>query len=136
MPARFSPVLDLSLIHILLSVLNGFGDFAKSMSSAFDADLTVAPREGQTFASAEIDSLALTRVKGVGVVSVLILNAPYLLFVYLFDKVGQAVRLSPEMCIRDRLHTHRHRKTPYQGERQGKGARGGTRKVRHPLGCI
>ena len=54
---------------VLLSVLNGFGDFAKSMSSAFDADLTVAPREGQTFASAEIDSLALTRVKGVGVVS-------------------------------------------------------------------
>ena len=49
---------------VLLSVLNGFGDFAKSMSSAFDADLTVAPREGQTFASAEIDSLALTRVKG------------------------------------------------------------------------
>ena len=28
---------------VLLSVLNGFGDFAKSMSSAFDADLTVAP---------------------------------------------------------------------------------------------
>ena len=26
---------------------------------------------------------------------VLILNAPYLLFVYLFDKIGQAVRLSP-----------------------------------------
>ena len=51
---------------VLLSVLNGFGDFAKSMSSAFDADLTVAPREGQTFASAEIDSLALTRVKGRG----------------------------------------------------------------------
>ena len=25
----------------------------------------------------------------------LILNAPYLLFVYLFDKVGQAVRFSP-----------------------------------------
>ena len=25
----------------------------------------------------------------------LLLNAPYLLFVYLFDKVGQAVRLSP-----------------------------------------
>ena len=57
---------------VLLSVLNGFGDFAKSMSSAFDADLTVAPREGQTFASAEIDSLALTRVKGVGAVSYLL----------------------------------------------------------------
>ena len=27
----------------------------------------------------------------------LILNAPYLLFVYLFDKVGAAVRLSPGM---------------------------------------
>ena len=25
----------------------------------------------------------------------LILNAPYLLFIYLFDKIGQAVRLSP-----------------------------------------
>ena len=25
----------------------------------------------------------------------LILNAPYLLFVYIFDKIGQAVRLSP-----------------------------------------
>ena len=25
----------------------------------------------------------------------LILNAPYLLFVYLFDKIGQAVRLAP-----------------------------------------
>ena len=25
----------------------------------------------------------------------LILNAPYLLFVYLFDKIGQTVRLSP-----------------------------------------
>ena len=57
---------------VLLSVLNGFGDFAKSMSSAFDADLTVAPREGQTFVSAEIDSLALTRVKGVGAVSYLL----------------------------------------------------------------
>ena len=30
----------------------------------------------------------------------LILNAPYLLFVYLFDKIGQAVRLSPGSCPR------------------------------------
>ena len=32
-------------------------------------------------------------------------NLPYLLFVYLFDKLCQAVRLAPgldEMCIRDR----------------------------------
>ena len=33
----------------------------------------------------------------------LILNAPYLLFVYLFDKVGQAVRLSPGADLSDKL---------------------------------
>ena len=69
---RYSFLAAGAAMIVLLSVLNGFGDFAKSMSSAFDADLTVAPREGQTFASAEIDSLALTRVKGVGVVSYLL----------------------------------------------------------------
>lgn len=57
---------------VLLSVLNGFGDFAKSMSSAFDGDLTVAPREGQTFRSDSIDSLALTRIGGVEAISYLL----------------------------------------------------------------
>ena len=33
----------------------------------------------------------------------LILNAPYLLFVYLFDKVGQAVRLSPGAGLSGKL---------------------------------
>ena len=33
----------------------------------------------------------------------LILNAPYLLFVYLFDKVGQAVRLSPGADLSGKL---------------------------------
>ena len=33
----------------------------------------------------------------------LILNAPYLIFVYLFDKVGQAVRLSPGLDMSEKL---------------------------------
>ena len=33
----------------------------------------------------------------------LILNAPYLLFVYLFDKVGQAVRLAPGLDVSEKL---------------------------------
>ena len=33
----------------------------------------------------------------------LILNAPYLLFVYLFDKIGQAVRLSPGIDLSGKL---------------------------------
>ena len=33
----------------------------------------------------------------------LILNAPYLLFVYLFDKVGQAVRLAPGADMSEKL---------------------------------
>ena len=33
----------------------------------------------------------------------LILNAPYLLFVYLFDKIGQAVRLSPGLDMSEKV---------------------------------
>ena len=33
----------------------------------------------------------------------LLLNAPYLLFVYLFDKVGQAVRLSPGFNLSEKI---------------------------------
>ena len=33
----------------------------------------------------------------------LLLNAPYLLFVYLFDKIGQAVRLSPGADLSGKL---------------------------------
>ena len=35
----------------------------------------------------------------------LILNAPYLLFVYLFDKVGQAARLAPGADLSGKLLT-------------------------------
>ena len=54
---------------ILLSVFNGFESLVKSMYSAFDADLTVTLRQGQTFAQGEIDSAALRRIPGVGALS-------------------------------------------------------------------
>lgn len=50
---------------ILLSVFNGFETLVKSMYSAFDADLTLTPRQGQTFAQSEIDTAALRRIPGV-----------------------------------------------------------------------
>ncbi len=57
---------------ILLSVLNGFGDFAKAMSSAFDAELTVLPRRGQTFAIDRLDTASLRSVEGVKALSFLL----------------------------------------------------------------
>lgn len=50
---------------ILLSVFNGFETLVKSMYSAFDADLTLTPRRGQTFAQSEIDTAALRRIPGI-----------------------------------------------------------------------
>ena len=50
---------------VLLSVFNGFETLIKGNCSAFDADLTLAPREGQTFDAARIDTTALARVPGV-----------------------------------------------------------------------
>ena len=54
---------------ILLSVFNGFESLVRSMYSAFDADLTVAPRQGRTFDVSAVDTAALRRVEGVGAVS-------------------------------------------------------------------
>ena len=54
---------------ILLSVFNGFESLVKSMYSAFDADLTVSPRQGQTFAQRDLDTAALARIPGVGALS-------------------------------------------------------------------
>lgn len=54
---------------VLLSVLNGFGEFAGTMTSSFDADLTISPRLGQTFEASQIDSAGLRRTKGVEAVS-------------------------------------------------------------------
>lgn len=54
---------------ILMSVFNGFETLVKSMCSAFDADLTVSAREGQTFVRADVDTVALLRVPGVDAMS-------------------------------------------------------------------
>lgn len=54
---------------ILLSVFNGFETLVKSMYSAFDAELTVTPRRGQTFSVTDLDTAALRRIPGVGALS-------------------------------------------------------------------
>lgn len=54
---------------ILLSVFNGFETLVRSMCSAFDAELTVSPRQGQTFDMRSLDTAALSRVPGVGALS-------------------------------------------------------------------
>lgn len=51
---------------ILLSVFNGFERLVRQNCSAFDAGLTISPREGQTFAVSDLDTAALGRVPGVG----------------------------------------------------------------------
>lgn len=50
---------------ILLSVFNGFEGLVRSTWSAFDAQLTVVPREGSTFGVGRIDTAALVRVDGI-----------------------------------------------------------------------
>ncbi len=50
---------------VLLSVFNGFETLVRTMGSAFDADLTVEPAEGQTFHAAELDTAALARTAGI-----------------------------------------------------------------------
>lgn len=54
---------------VLLSVFNGFESFVKANCSAFDADLTVLPREGRTFAAQDVDTARLSRIPGVGAFS-------------------------------------------------------------------
>ena len=54
---------------ILLSVFNGFETLVRDNCSAFDADLTLSAREGQTFAMEEVDTAALARIPGVGALS-------------------------------------------------------------------
>lgn len=61
--------MPIAAMIILLSVFNGFETLVKSMCSAFDPDLTVTVREGQTFPASEIDTVALHRIGGVGALS-------------------------------------------------------------------
>lgn len=61
----FAVSMPVAAMLILLSVFNGFSTLVRSMYSAFDAELTVTPREGQTFLSSSVDTSALLRVPGV-----------------------------------------------------------------------
>ncbi len=54
---------------ILLSVFNGFERLVKDSCSAFDPDLTVSPREGQTFPLEALDTAAVARVNKVEALS-------------------------------------------------------------------
>lgn len=54
---------------VLLSVFNGFERLVRSMYSAFDAELTLTPVQGQTFAPGRLDTAALSRAEGVGALS-------------------------------------------------------------------
>lgn len=57
---------------VLLSVFNGFEGLIRSMTTAFDPDLTVSARQGTTFPVAEIDTVALKRIEGVEALSFLL----------------------------------------------------------------
>ena len=54
---------------ILLSVFNGFETLVRQNASAFDADLTLSPAEGQSFDIAALDTAALARIPGVAAFS-------------------------------------------------------------------
>ncbi|MEG0788831.1 MAG: FtsX-like permease family protein [Alistipes sp.] len=64
-----SVAMPVAAMIILLSVFNGFETLVKSMCSAFDADLTISVRQGQTFDPAALDTMALRRVAGVEALS-------------------------------------------------------------------
>lgn len=54
---------------ILLSVFNGFEALVRSMYSAFDADLSVTARQGQTFRTEDVDTAAIRRIEGIAALS-------------------------------------------------------------------
>ena len=50
---------------VLLSVFNGFEQLVRANWSVFDAELTLTPRAGSTFATEQLDTAALLRLPGV-----------------------------------------------------------------------
>lgn len=64
-----SVAIPVAAMLILLSVFNGFETLVRSMYSAFDADLTVTPRRGETFPMSQIDTAALRGIEGVSALS-------------------------------------------------------------------
>ena len=64
-----SVAVPVAAMIVLLSVFNGFEQLVRSMNSHLDADLTLTPREGQTFGIESLDTAALRRLPGVEAVS-------------------------------------------------------------------
>lgn len=67
-----SVAVPVAAMILLLSVFNGFGTLIRETQSAFDAALTVTPRQGQTFDTTAIDTAALRRRPGIGATSYLL----------------------------------------------------------------
>lgn len=65
----FAIAMPVAAMVILLSVFNGFEGLIHSMTSAFDADLTITPRRGVTIPTEGVDTAALRRVEGVEALS-------------------------------------------------------------------
>ncbi|MEG1621982.1 MAG: FtsX-like permease family protein [Alistipes sp.] len=65
----FAVAMPVAAMIILLSVFNGFEALVKSMASAFDSDLTVTLRQGNTFPISKLDTLSLQRIQGVESIS-------------------------------------------------------------------
>lgn len=65
----FAIAMPVAAMVILLSVFNGFEGLIHSMTSAFDADLTITPRRGVTIPTEGVDTAALRRIEGVEALS-------------------------------------------------------------------
>lgn len=61
----FAAAMPAAAMIILLSVFNGFEGLIREMATAFDADLTITPREGESFPVERLDTAALKRTEGV-----------------------------------------------------------------------
>lgn len=60
--STLSVAIPVAAMIILLSVFNGFETLVRSLSSTFDADLTISPKVGMSF---DVESLDVERIRGV-----------------------------------------------------------------------
>ena len=64
-----SIAMPVAAMIVLLSVFNGFEGLIKSMSTTFDADLTISSNRGATFDIDSVDSLDLDDIDGIDAIS-------------------------------------------------------------------
>jgi len=63
--STLSVAMPVAAMIVLLSVFNGFESLVRSMSSTFDADLTLTASKGGSFAVEQLDTAAVRRTEGV-----------------------------------------------------------------------